>query len=141
MVSKKDLLQIDKLRRELIDLQRRKKLLSEKPVKVVMDSVQSSSREFPYTRHTTIVEGIEDKKNIRKYKHLIYDKEEKLQKLINEIEYELNNIDDSEIRQIIRMRYEDGFSWSKIAIILKYENEEVPRKRLNRYLDKKFKGK
>ncbi len=141
MVSKKDLFQLDKLRRELIDLQKRKKHLSEKPTKVVMDSVQSSSREFPYTRHTAIIEGIEDKKNLRKYRKLISDKEEKLQKLINEIEYELNNIDDSEIRQIIRMRYEDGFSWSKIAIILKYENEEVPRKRLNRYLDKKFKRK
>ena len=138
MVSKKDLLQIDKLRRELIDLQKRKKRLSEKPTKVVMDSVKSSSREFPYTRHSTVIEGIEDRKNLRKYKRLIYEKEEKLQKQINEIEYELNNIDDSEIRQIIRMRYEDGFPWSKIAIILKYENEEVPRKRLNRYLDKKF---
>ena len=38
-----------------------------------------------------------------------------MDKLINELEYELNKIDDSEIKQIIRYKYEDNLSYIQIA--------------------------
>ena len=68
MISKKELKQIDSLRKEISYIENKIKKLDEKPVKIVQDSVSASSREFPYTRHTAKIEGFETPRNKKKYK-------------------------------------------------------------------------
>jgi len=69
----------------------------------------------------------------RKYKKQIESKRYKLEKLINSLEYELNYIEDSEIRQIIRYRYEDNMNWIQIMFKMKYKAESTAKMKLKRF--------
>ena len=52
MINKKDLKQIENIRKEIKYFERKLEKLEAKPIKIVKDSVQASSTQFPYTRHT-----------------------------------------------------------------------------------------
>ena len=58
-------------------------------------------------------------------------------KLITNLEYELNNLEDSEIRRIIRHKYEDNLNWVQVMFRMNYNNPEAARMKLNRFLEKK----
>lgn len=142
MIDKELLEQISALNKELQDLRERLKKLENKELKVVKDSVQGSGTSYPYIKHSCVVEGVEypKTKNARKtYRKQIKSKERKLDKLINKLEYELNYIEDkdSEIRQIIRHKYEDDMSWVQIMFKMGYNSEETARIKLKRFLDKR----
>jgi len=47
-----------------------------------------------------------------------------------------NSIEDSEIRLIFRERYIKGRSWLSIAFLLGYHDEQIPRKKHDRYISK-----
>lgn len=136
MITRKLLKQIDSIRKEIKEIRERKKRLEQKPVKIVKDSVQSSSSQFPYTKYTAKIEGYENPRNLRKYKKQLKNADFKLGKLINQLEYELNKIEDSELRRIIRLRYEDGLNWIQIMFKMDYNNEDTARKKLDRFLEK-----
>lgn len=141
MIKKQDLKQIDSLRKEIKYLEDRLDKLNSKPVKIVQDSVSASSPSFPYTRHTAKIEGFENPKNLRKYKKLVKDKRYKLEKAINHLEYELNQIDDSELRMLIRYKYEDNLNYVQIAHRMndtgeKIYSEDSVRMKLNRFFEK-----
>ena len=141
MITIKNLKQIDSIKREINYLENKIKKLDEKPVKIVQDSVSSSSKEFPYTRHTTVIEGFETPKNKRKYKKLLNNAKYRLEKIINHLEYELDKIEDSEIRMIIRYRYEEGLNYIQIAHKMnegknKIYTEEGIRKKFERFFKK-----
>ena len=138
MITIKDLKQIDSIKKEIKYLDNKLKKIEEKPIKIVQDSVSSSSREFPYTRHTTVIEGFETPKNKRKYKKLINNAKYRLEKNINHLEYELEKIEDSEIRMIIRYKYEEGLNYIQIAHRMnesenKIYTEEGIRKKFERF--------
>lgn len=135
-MNKQFLNQIENLNKELKDLKERLQKLELKADNIVKDSVNCSSDSFPYIQHHCVIEGIDDKKNraIKKYKRIIKDKEIKLQKLINKLEYELNYIDDSELRMIIRYKYEDGLNWLQIMFKMEYKSESKARMKLERFL-------
>ena len=137
MISKKDLKQIESIRKEISYFEIKLKKIEEKPIKIVQDSVQASCAEFPYTRHTAKIEGFESRRNVNKYKKLIKSRKYELEKAINQLEYELNKIEDSELRMIIRYKYEDNYSWVKIMHLMGFDSEETPRLRLKRFLEKK----
>lgn len=137
MISKNDLKQIDSLRKEILYIQQKIKKLDEKPIKIVQDSVSASSVEFPYTRHTAKIEGFESPRNKAKYKKQLKTAQYKLEKALNSLEYELNKIEDSELRMIIRYKYEDNFSWVKIMHLMDYESENTARMKLERFLERK----
>ena len=129
MIKKQDLKQIDSLRKEIKYLEDRLDKLNSKPVKIVQDSVSASSPSFPYTRHTAKIEGFE---NPKRYK---------LEKAINHLEYELNQIDDSELRMLIRYKYEDNLNYVQIAHRMndtgeKIYSEDSVRMKLNRFFEK-----
>lgn len=141
MIDKELLEQISALNKELQDLRERLKKLENKELKIVKDSVQGSSTNYPYIKHSCVVEGVEypKTKNARYiYRKQIKNKERKLDKLINKLEYELNYIEDkdSEIREIIRHRYEDNMSWVQIMFKMGYNNEDTARKKIERFLEK-----
>lgn len=53
-----------------------------------------------------------------------------------EIEKYINTIKDSRTRQIFSYRYSENMEWYKIAQIMGYNNEDAPRKKHDRYLEK-----
>lgn len=139
MIDKDFLEQISALHNELEDLEKRINKIENKESKVVKDSVQGSSTNYPYIQHSCTIEGIEYPKTKRSrsiYKKQIKSKRAKLDKLINKLEYELNYIEDSEIRQIIRFRYEDNLNWIQIMHKMNYSSEEKARIKLKRFLEK-----
>ena len=141
MIDKELLEQISALNKELQDLRERLKKIENKECKAVKDSVKGSSISYPYIKHNCVVEGVEYPKTKRSryiYKKQIKNKEYKLDKLINKLEYELNYIEDkdSEIREIIRHKYEDNMSWLQIMFEMGYSSESDARMKLERFLKK-----
>lgn len=139
-MDKTVLTQINSIRKEIKDLKDRLNK-SIKPVEIVTDSVQGSSRHYPYTKHNCIIQGIDEhkvmqnRKNRCKYEKLIRNKEHKLEKCILKLEYELNYVEDSDIRQIIRYRYEDNLNWVQIMFKMNYNSESTARMKHDRYLE------
>ena len=139
MIDKSILQQISAVNNEIKDLRERLEKLENKSQKIVSDSVQGSSKTYPYIVHSYKIEGIQYPKNrhIRnKYRKQIQNKEYKLGKLINELEYNLNYIEDSEIRQIIRYKYMDNMNWVQIMFKMNYDSESKARMKLERFLEK-----
>lgn len=135
-MNKKDLEQIMFLKREVKDLERR--LQNNNISSTVADSVKGSSTNFPYIECHRVIQGVDYKKQIRdkKYRKLLKSKRDKINKLLVQIEYELNYIQDSEIRQIIRYKYFDDCSWIQIMHKMNYKSEEKARIKLKRFFEK-----
>lgn len=49
----------------------------------------------------------------------------------------IDDVDDSQMRQILSARYIDGLSWQRIAMRIDEGDEQVPRRLHNRFLQKK----
>lgn len=135
-MNKKDLDQIMFLKREVKDLERR--LQNNNISSTVADSVKGSSDSFPYTTCHKIIRGIDYKKQLKdsRYRKMLESKHEKITKLLIQVEYELNYIEDSEIRQIIRYKYFDDCSWIQIMHKMNYKSEEKARIKLKRFFEK-----
>lgn len=135
-MNKKDLEQIMFLKGEVKDLERR--LQNNNISSTVADSVKGSSTNFPYIECHRTIQGVDYKKQIRdrKYRKLLKSKRDKINKLLVQIEYDLNYIEDSEIRQIIRFKYFDDYSWIQIMHKMNYKSEEKARIKLKRFFEK-----
>lgn len=135
-MNKKDLEQIMFLKKEVKDLERR--LQNNNISSTVADSVKGSSTNFPYIECHRVIQGVDYKKQIRdrKYRKLLKSKRDKINKLLVQIEYDLNYIEDSEIRQIIRFKYFDDCSWIQIMHKMNYKSEEKARIKLKRFFEK-----
>jgi len=59
---------------------------------------------------------------------------DELMNLVEETNEYISNQEDSEIRQILALRYINGLTWHQIAKHLGYADESVPRKKCNRFL-------
>ena len=138
-MTKEFLDEIENLSNELDNLQRRLDKIEKREHIVVRDSVQGSSDIFPYIKHGMKVEGVEIPKNRHlkhKYRKLIKSKKYKLEKLKVELEYELNYVKDSTIRDIIRYKYNDNKTWLQIMFLMGYNSESKAKMKLNRFLEK-----
>lgn len=147
-MNKSLLVQIENLRNEQEDLKERLKKLDDTKIPEVSDSVEGSSRSYPYVKRNFTITGFNNivysrnKKNRKKYKKLIKENEQKLEKDLRELEYELKKINNSEIRQIIRFKYEDNMSYIQISHKMnerktkKIYTDESIRKKLERFLKK-----
>ena len=74
-------------------------------------------------------------KQRRKLRKLIQENKRKIDKKIINLEYELKKVEDSEIRQIIRFKYEDNLSWVQIMFKMKYNSESTAKMKLKRFLE------
>lgn len=143
MIDEQLLKNITALNDELEDLRRRLKRIENKECTILKDSVKGSSKTYPYIQHNCVIEGVEYSKSKKfryTYKKQIKSKERELEKLINQLEYQLNYIEnkDSEIRQIIRYKYEDNKTWIQIMFLMKYNSESVAKMKLKRFFGKDF---
>lgn len=138
-MTKEFLDEIENTNKEIENLKKRLAKIENKECTVVKDSVQGSSKSYPYIKHNCVIEGVEIPKNRNlkhKYKKLIKSKKYKLEKLRVQLEYELNYVKEAEIRDIIRYRYNDNKTWIQIMFLMNYNNEDTARKKLIRYLEK-----
>lgn len=55
---------------------------------------------------------------------------------IAEIENCLSKIDDTEVREIVRLKFEEGLTWNQVAFRLGWYDESKARKKYNRWLNK-----
>lgn len=142
-MNKVNLEQILSLRGEVRDLEKRLTQNNSKE-SVVSDSVKGSSSSYPYIQHTCIVGGMDYRKQKRdkKYRKMIRKKEADINKKIREAEYELNNVKDSDMRQIIRNVYFDGKDYNQTAHSMNRNNPQKKytadgiRMKLKRYFEK-----
>ena len=136
-MDKELLEQISYLHREKKDLTERLEELENKPLECVKDSVQGNGTSYPYVQHHCTIEGIEYPKHgnqKRKLRKLIKSAQRNIDKKIKNLEYELEKIEDSEIRQIIRYKYEDNLSWVQVGHKMKSTGDQV-RMTLKRFLE------
>lgn len=137
-LSKEDLDDLSNKHKEVKRLKERLDNINKTEKIVYADSVKGSDDVFPYTQHNYKIEGVKfknpDLKN--KYKKMLKNKQYKLEKALIKLEYELNYIEDSEIRDIIRYRYVDNKTWLQIMFLMKYDSESKAKMKLKRYLDK-----
>lgn len=138
-MTKEFLDNIENTNKELENLKKRLAKIENKECTVVKDSVQGSSGSYPYIKHNCVIEGVEIPKNRHlkhKYKKLIKSKEYKLEKLRVQLEYELNYVKNSEIRDIIRYKYNDNMKWIQVMFEMKYSSESTAKMKLKRFLEK-----
>lgn len=135
-MDKRVLKQIESTTREIKHIE---KVLEKLESRIVEDSVQGSSKEYPYVRHHFKIEGFENPKNRRKYTSMLKSHKNKLEKHKIRVEYEIQNIQDPEIRTIIRMKYFENLTFNQIAHRLNDKGgmytEDSVRKKLNRFLE------
>lgn len=104
---------------------------------IVKDSVKGSSKTFPYTEHTCVIEGIEKNERLKRRKKVLKAKKKELENLKEELEIYINTeIKDERFRQLLMYKYIDGFSWVKIADKLGGVTPDSIRMELKRFLEK-----
>lgn len=110
MITLKDLNEYTLLRKEIADLKKR----INQHESIVSDVVTGSSLEYPYTKHSISITGFSccySKRMYNKYSRQIELRQQKAE----EIEDYISSIDDSLVRQIVRLRFIDGLSWTAVA--------------------------
>lgn len=130
---------IENTNKELESLNKRLAKIENKENTVITDSVQGSSKKYPYIKHHCVVEGVQIPKNRNlkyKYRKLIKSKKYKLDKLRLQLEYELNYVEEAEIRDIIRYKYNDNMTWLQIMHKMENSSESKARMKLERFLEK-----
>ena len=134
-ITAKDLKQYAQLKNEIKDIETE---LSEFRTEETKDVVKASLNHFPYTEHSLTVNGCCELSNEARNK-LITQKQFKkaeLEQLRIDIEQFIDNIDDSQIRRIIRLKYIKGYSWAKVAKSVGNNTADSVRKTFERFFQK-----
>ena len=142
-VDKSILIQYSDLVEEVKDLRRRIQKLQDDidKLETVEDSVKGTRKDG--TIGSIIVSGYpvpayyRYKNQLEKREAALRKKEAKLLELVNAVEEYITGINDSKMRRILRYRYIDNMSWTKIAFRMgkKYTAESC-RKLHNRFFGK-----
>jgi DNA-directed RNA polymerase specialized sigma subunit len=121
---KKDLEQLISIRFEVEHLS--SEIINLK-TRVIADSVEGSSPEFPYTKHRIMIGGI-DTGRLEKLRTKLETKLDELQDILLRTEESIESIKDSEMRNILRQYYRNGLTQKQIGDELGYERSTVCRK-------------
>ena len=129
-MNKKTLNQYTDLVKEAQKLEKRIERLR-KQSSQVSDVVQNG-----YKRHAVIFgyDVVRDSK-LKELEFLLMDRKAKIIIQQTEIENYINNIEESDIRQIFEHRYIDGMNWYQIQIAMGYNHEDTARKKHDKYLE------
>ncbi len=129
----KNLKDIAKIRREIKGLEL---MIHSNRKTMATDVVSGSSDEFPYSVRHFRIEGVDQSKESALQMRL-QRKKKKLERELLKVEKYLDQIDDPEIRQIVRLRDELGMSWNDVAAKCGSTIAAVKMKH-KRFLDKIF---
>lgn len=134
MIERENLEQLHHLNKE-IDLLRTQIDCIEN--KVVKDSVKGSSIDFPYTQHTMVISGLNvGNKRVARIKRKLSRKLNELIDIVEKTNDYINNIPDSEMRQILTLRYVNNLTWQQVAVHMGTQGDgSTERKKCDRFLD------
>ena len=129
----KNLKDIAKIRREIKGLEH---MIHSNRKTMATDVVSGSSDEFPYSVRHFRIEGV-DQSRESVLQMRLQRKKKKLERELLKVEKYLDQIEDPEIRQIVRLRDELGMSWNDVAAKCGSTIAAVKMKH-KRFLDKIF---
>ena len=137
-MTKNELGQLLDLRKEIRELDERVEKLQRQRVGKVTDRVHASMKEYPYVHTTKTITGIDntDKKHrmeLTESELLLLKRRQQAVDAEYRISRYIKSINDSRIRRIISLRYEEGFSWDKVAAAMNCDRT-YPEKLLTKYL-------
>lgn len=123
-MNKNELKQLRKLIAEKADLERRIQEQKFKPSEELADTVKDYRTGRP---HTIVIRGYGDKEWAR-LRDVYFMKLGDISYRIQRMEAFLDGIEDAEIRQIMRLRYQDGLSQEEIAERMHYARSSIQKK-------------
>lgn len=123
-MTKRELEQIRHLPREKAMLERELERLP-----VVCDTVTGSRKGIPYDTHVIRIEGVDRKKEARLRKKIAV-----IERQQERLECWIDSVEDSEIRQILTLRFREGQSWQKVAFGIGHHDEQYPRRKFEKFI-------
>lgn len=102
-----------------------------KQLNTVSDTVSGSSPEFPYTKHSIKLEGLEQKHQAQLRTAFLKAYTEQIR-----LEEYIQTVDDPLVRDIIRLKFDECLTWEQVAAKLKNNTADSCRKAVARYLVK-----
>lgn len=136
-MTKQELEQYCKLKREIAYLEKRIDKWESKDIPEVAGTVQASDVNFPYTPHRVTVQMNDPKRNdaIKETIAILEKRRDTCSKELVRIEQFIDRIKDSELRQIFEMRYIEGKKLREIAVVVNLDRSVVGKK-ITEYLMK-----
>lgn len=128
-MTKRRLEQYSSIKAEITEL---KAKIKEREKSQLTDTVTGSSPEYPFTKHTVTIKGVDYGDDF-----LTQRLEEKIFLLDEEcayIEKWLDTVEDSLIRRIVRWKYIEGKTWQQVAFRIGKHDEQYPRKKIDKFL-------
>ena len=132
----KSLEQYRQLKNEVAQLTQRLERLQNNDSAYVFDTVKGSSHTMPYQERVITIVGISEKHvaTHSKLTRLLKDRVSRLQDSLLAIEKFIDNVERTDIRQIIEHRYIQGLSWKVTARkVYGYPSEDRARKAVTRF--------
>jgi hypothetical protein len=129
-LKSKELQQLRYLKNELRLLERE---YHDAQSSTIVDCVTGSRQQIPFDKHVITIRGVDTVRLTRIRRRL----DRKIQELLDEMDRlndYIDSIEDSEMRQIMQLRYRNGLSWQEIAFQIGEHDESYPRKKHNRFL-------
>lgn len=129
-MTKKELEQYCKLKKEIAYLQRRLDKLYDKDIPEISGKVQASAPEYPCIMRRVSVQMYEPKANDARNEviTLLEDRQRRCEEKMLEVEQYIDRIEDAELRQIFEMRYIEGMKLEEIAEALNQERSGIGKK-------------
>ena len=90
------------------------KLLHRKEA-IAQDAVHGSAENFPYTKHTVIIRGVETDADVLATQERLKKLNDEYDRLYGRALIEIEDITDPEVRVAISRRSFDGWSWAEVA--------------------------
>lgn len=134
-MKEEELEEYQKIKKEIKLLDEEIKKEKRKEIPIVLGTVRGSMHDFPYLEKRTVVEmyepGMSDEKN--KLIKMRQKKKQELEYVAYQIESYIDEVPDSEMRMILKMRYIDGLTQDKIARRINIDQSRVSR-RISNYM-------
>ena len=137
-MTKVELEQLLDLRKEIRELDDKVERMQNQRVGKVTDKVHTSMKEYPYVYTTKTITGVDNKdkkrrKELTESEILLLRRRQQAVDAEFKISQYIKSINDSRIRRIISLRYEEGLSWDKVAAAMNCDRT-YPEKLLTKYL-------
>jgi DNA-binding MarR family transcriptional regulator len=123
-MEKKEMKHLKKLIAEKKDLESRLEKQQFKPKEELADTVKDYRTGYP---KTIVIRGYGDKE-WQRLRDVYYMKLGDICGRIQRMEDFLNSVEDAELREILRLRYQDGLSQEEIAERLNYSRSAIQKK-------------
>ena len=129
-MTKKELEQYCKLKKEVAYLHRRLDKLYDKDIPEISGKVQASAPEYPCIMRGVSVQMYEPKANDARNEviALLENRQRRCEEKMLEVERYIDKIEDAELRQIFEMRYMEGMKLEEIAEMLNQERSGIGKK-------------